>query len=619
MTQSTTPMADNDTGTHSARMTSLFDAWSLAIGSSLAILRRLAGTTEQEFLQIGRHVQEIHQASTTLLRTANHLVAAASGERLHDLIDRLRRIVHEIEAYLEQTQSQRGDQSTVFATVGGLLQQVGSPLEGFKKMSKRLYILEVLIKIESADSGESVGEFNNLAQDIRTLSLQIKEKANNIYDQRELLAALIGRSNAEIQIAGSAQESRIRTSLTSATASIAHLEMVNERFSRLGGVVSTVAEENANSVSEVVQSMQSHDMFRQQVEHVLEGLEQTTALLDASTSGNTAAGDAPALREHIVKMGDVCELQEAQLHFASTELHAAVTGIVTNLDAIAGKQRRLTETLHGDSGMSAASGRSFIDDVRRHMASITELLTVGVETNNQVAEIMRSITATVAAISTFVADIEEIGQDVILIALNARIKATGTGQEGASLGVLAQEIGQLAKEDSHRTQSITAALKEMHTATVGLATVADHNEAHLSATLGGMQAELDTILATLGAMGQDLSSLLAQAQRQANDLVHDIERLTASIDIHQRTKDLAHEVLNELRQIVAQSRALFPASEEFKEELRQMAERYTMDSERRIHEAISRKHGLETVATERTPHQPALEDASEFGDNVDLF
>jgi methyl-accepting chemotaxis protein len=318
-------------------------------------------------------------------------------------------------------------------------------------------------------------------------------------------------------------------------------------------------------------------------------------------------------------MGDACELQEAQLHFASAELHDAVAGIITNLQEISGKQRRLTEDIHGDSGVIDTSGRSFIDDVRHHMASITELLTVGMETNNQVAGIMRSITTTVDAISTFVADIEDIGQDVILIALNARIKAAGTGQEGASLGVLAEEIGHLANEDTHRTQTITAALKEMHTATVGLAAVVDQSEAHLSATLGGMQAELDTILATLGTMGKELFSLLVQVQHQAQDLVRDIERLAASIDIHQRTRDLAQEVLSELRRIVAQSRAIFPASDVFKEELRQVAERYTMDSERRIHEAISRKHGLEIAASEQTMQPRASDDASEFGDNVDLF
>jgi hypothetical protein len=49
-----------------------------------------------------------------------------------------------------------------------------------------------------------------------------------------------------------------------------------------------------------------------------------------------------------------------------------------------------------------------------------------------------------------------------------------------------------------------------------------------------------------------------------------------------------------------------------------MAERYTMESERRIHEDIARKHG---VITASAPVEVASskDSDSEFGDNVDLF
>jgi len=82
---------------------------------------------------------------------------------------------------------------------------------------------------------------------------------------------------------------------------------------------------------------------------------------------------------------------------------------------------------------------------------------------------------------------------------------------------------------------------------------------------------------------------------------------------------MADEVLGDLKRIVDQARQIEPASSQFKQNLRHMEERYTMESERHIHEAIARSRGgrvTENVQAEK-PVNAASD--SEFGDNVDLF
>jgi len=609
-------MPSTDSSNGSSPYSLFLATWASTLSSSLVILRRLAGATEREFLQIGGQMQGIYQHAATLSQTAISLVDVASGERIQTLVEQLRQILREMETYLEQTQNQNLSYCTTFNTVENRLGQIAGPLEGFKKMSKDLYILEVLIKIESAHIGEMGGEFLNLALDINKLTQQIKEKFKIIQDNRSLLSSIISKNIKFASAALSTQETLVLSTHDNTVKSIVELESVNQRFFILGSTISSAASENSNHISQIVQSMQFHDIFRQQVEHVVEALEGVLPSLTEGNNDIATTGDV-TIEEVISRVGDVCELQEAQLQFASAELYAAVTSIISNLSDISGQQKLMADEIDSDSGIGNVSGRSFIDDVRYHMASIAELLTTSAGTNSDLAIIMKEVTDTVDEITGFVSDVEEIGSDINQIALNARIKAASAGPEGASLCVLAEEIGFLSHGDAHRTNTITTSLTEIHATTGTLYADAKLSEANLAVKLIDMKAALNDILTILGNMGAELLALLSQIHNQVDALVREIETLNRGIDVHERTKAMADEVIGNLRQICDKSRTLYPASAAFKEELCQMADRYTMESERRIHEDIARKHGVESFEAQGVTESTNIE--SEFGDNVDLF
>ena len=595
-------------------MTSPLDAWSSILSSSLATLRRLAGSTEHDFLQIGSQMQGIYQLSNTLSETAHRLVEVASGESIRILTDRLHQILQEMKEYLELAQARSLSRCATLETVETLLGQVVEPLEGFRKISKHLYILEVAIKIESTYLGEMEGEFLNLAQDVKKLSLQIKEKANAIQDHQLFLASVITKNIFDIQAASSNQDFKIRATIKDTAESLNGLESVNSRFSLLGTEISSVSGENSQRISEIVQSMQIHDIYRQQVEHVIESLEGI-----ASSFNENLDRDDLCQQKIIEKVGDVCELQDAQLRFASTELYTAVMSVVTHLHDISTQQKQMGLKVYSQVGIADASSSSFIDNVSQRMSSITDLLTTCTAANSELAVVTKKVTDEVEEITNFVFDIENIGHDIIQIALNSRIKAVSTGKNGASLSALSEEIGQLSSETVQRADSITGTLAEIHSAIESLSIEAKSNEKILSTNLSGIKEELSQALIILEKMGNELLSLLPQLQNQINTLTSEIESIAGGVNVHERTKTMADEVLSNLQQIFYQSRALYPASTAFKEDIRRMAERYTMESERRIHEDIAGKHGVQLPMTTSQSTTSAKSDNSEFGDNVDLF
>jgi methyl-accepting chemotaxis protein len=591
--------------------------WFPVLIASLETLRQLAGATEREFLQIGTRMQEIYQKAFDLSGTAQQLVQAASGQRLQSLIDQLRKILREMDDYLEQAQSRSETSRITLNSVGGLLREVEAPLSGVKRMCKHLYMLEVSIKIESAHLGDMGSEFINLATDIKKLSQQIKEKVNAIQELRSLLTSSIAGNSGKIEATKEEQNVKAKTTRTETVASLTELESVNDRFSRLGTLISTVSDENTSNISTIVQSMQFHDIYRQQVEHVVEAIEGLMPAMTALQATDNPADEA--CQELIGKVGDVCELQQAQLQFASSELYAAVVAIVGNLRSIGAKQKQMTKDIFQHTGSLNTSGTSFIAEVSQQMTALTTLLASCAESNSEVAEIMRDVTGTVGKITGFVTDIEGIGRDIIQIALNARIKAASTGQEGASLSVLAEEIGQLSNEAVDRTDLITGTLAEVDATTLTLSTEVNSSEEHLAARLTTMKEELANILLVLSEMGDELLTTLELVKKQVAVLAGEIDKLTRGINVHERSKGMADHVLAGLKEIYTQARRLHPASDAFKEDLRLMAQRYTMESERRIHESIAGRHGVGPAKSQGKNPAKEVVSTSEFGDNVDLF
>ncbi|MDR3629923.1 MAG: hypothetical protein P4L42_06260 [Desulfocapsaceae bacterium] len=586
--------------------------WASLLSSSLQTLRQLAGTTEREFLQIGTQMQGIYQKALKLSDTAHRLVEVASGEYLHGIMTRLRQVLQDMEKYLEQARFQNSANCGTLAAVQALLQKVVPPLEGVKKMSKHLYIFEVSIKVESAYLGDTGSEFINLAMDIKKLSQQVKEKVKFIDDHRLKLIGMITKNSLNINAVKSTQEAKVGLTLDGTAASLSELESINERFSRLGGEVSAVSTENSRSISEIVQSMQFHDIYRQQVEHVVEALEGVVPACQADCHGEGAGGDL------IGQIGDVCELQEAQLQFASSELYSAVSSIVMHLRDIGLQQKKIARDICEQTSADASES-SFIEDLSGRMSSVADLLIACAESNTVMAGLMQEVTGTVAEITNFVSDIEEIGNEIVQIAQNARIKASCTGKQGASLSVLAEEIGQLSNNAVQRTDLITRILTEVDTATRGTSGGGEGGDAACGEKLAVMKAELDQILSTLESMGKDLMSLLSQIRSQVDGLNSEIDRITDGICVHEMIKAKADAVVDDLKTIVMEARSIKPASSKFRDDLRQMAERYTMESERRIHADIARKHGIHAAAPLAHAVADSCGNASEFGDNVDLF
>jgi methyl-accepting chemotaxis protein len=580
--------------------------WRRVLPEAIDALTHLAGATEDEFLQIGSQLQDFHRRSSGVSVMANQLVDVVSGDQTKMLIGRLREMIADMEAYLAGARERNSNSCATFSRITLLLDQVSHPLESFRKMTKALRMLGISTKIESSRLGDLGAGFLTLAQDVEKLSQLVSEKSANILGHRQELASMINDNLRLVHASESAQGAKLEGVLADTSRSLEELIDVNDRCSSFGAMISSISSEVSGNINEVVSSLQMHDMTRQQIEHIVEALKRLLANVEESSADNMV----------IVEAGDVCELQSAQLQHATSDLCNAVASIVGNLRDVAGKQSSMAAETFSTTGITDSSGGSFIDSISKGLSTITGVLSACSQSDREMSATLHRVSETMQEITGFVGDIEDIGSEIDLIALNSQIKAAHTGKEGAALGVLAEAIKRLSVDAINQTAAVSEILMQINTSTTHLFSEATEETKLLNVRITAMENDLDTILASLGKMNRDLIAMLGSLNEEVGQLTRDIDQTTGTIDVHTRVRRMSDQVESALDRIVENAREIEPASSTFKENLRHMEERYTMESERHIHEALAQKRsGRDVVALQVN----ARRDDSEFGDNVDLF
>lgn len=590
--------------------------WPALIAPLIDKLRRLLGSSEHEFLRIGEQMQGVHQQSLEIARLANQLVETASGQNLQVISARLLQMTSDMESHFAWFQSRSTQSFLTLQQVKELLGRLDAPLGAVAKMTMDLYMLEVAIKIESARLGAMGNEFLTLALDIKTLSRQVNDKLGAVKGHRGVILAMITANLGTIQQLSSLGAEKARLTMSSTLSSLRALDAANERFSRLGLTIAGIVKDVASCIGEVVSSLQFHDINRQQLEHIVEALVRLNAALTAAPRQGL---DGAACHILINETGDVCELQEAQLQFASAELHSAVSTIVDRLRDVASRQAAIRQETIAASGVMDEGGKSFVDAISRGMASTSAFLQACAGNHQQVSGAMATMATAIGDSCAEVEEIDGIGLDIVQTALNAQIKAGKAGGQGAVLAALAEEIRMLADSTSINTDAISMTLNDVRTVMSTYSNEGRGNESGLLAWLGTVDQEAQGIMAMLDAMKATLQALLRLIQDKIGALAEEVTRVTARIDIHEHSKAVADEALAVLGRIVAEARALAPASREFKVGLRRMNEQYTMESERRVHQTISNRQGLGLALAAPGQAAACLAGEPEFGDNVDLF
>lgn len=594
-----------------AKLCEQLTTWSHNLTPAMKTIRNLAGDTEDHFLELGTRLQDFACRSSSISAASNELVGILAGSESASLSAGLGNLFFQMDDYLSRVNSEAQKSCGILEQILKQLDLVIGPLEGFRKMDKALRMLSISTKIESSRLGELGAGFITLAMDVEKLSQAVSEKSAGIMNQRIALAQLINENLEMVHTTEAGQYAEGRSALAWLPVSV-HLLLSSASVSRCRLMVaSAIAEEITADIGTVVSSMQFHDITRQQLEHVIEALEKLQQH-HCKAEGETAE----ACNDMIVEYGDTCELQTAQARHAVEQLVKATVTIMDSLRDIASKQTQISLDLQqAILGNNENSDRSLFKTIESEVQRVSAILNRCDQADKDLVTAMTKISQTISDIGGFVKDIEAVGSEIDLIALNAQIKAAHTGTQGAALGVLAEAIKRLSLDAVSQTEAVSTTLQGINQIT---AQMTDNNfllESAEQQTVQQMEHEARHILSALSEVNRSLMAKLSGLAGHAESLADDISSTTSSFIVHESVSQQAEQAVALLEQITREARSKVPASSEFQNNLRHMEQRYTMDSERMIHEMMAARHGVKMTIN----RQQSSESGSELGDNVDLF
>lgn len=536
-----------------------------------------------------------------------------SGEEIASAIGELRGLLDGIQGYLSRTDRETGISEKKLHEIVHLLGRSIECMEGFTKIVKKLRILGISTRIESARLAKGGVDFDALAEDVERLSVLVESKLGEILSREQALDRLIRETLSRVLSLETEQRQRTRRILDEVRAGLSALVGIRDKYACAASVIVDRYGEVSKNISEVVRSMQFHDIMRQQVEHVGEALEEMVAGYATESGGDPAEEADGRNRRMVRRTADICELQAAHAERASATFVEAVDTVVGNLRKMAGNVTGILLEAREEADDAGGSGETVLSGIELGLRSIASSLEESAGARRKLSEATQSVAVGVEDMGTLVNDIEEIGSEVELIALNARVKAAHTGDDGAALGVLAESIQGLSMDARNQTAKVSDAFRRILSAAGELrAGIASSNAGEAAESgLGGIVGDLERLLGALHSMGAGVESLLARMDGPARALAGDIDALVAGIDVHHTVNRVLTEAASRLKEIEREASALVP-DHDGGDKARNLAlhrERYTMQGERSVHQAV-----LDSSA-------PAAEPVNHggLGDNVELF
>ena len=164
-------------------------------------------------------------------------------------------------------------------------------------------------------------------------------------------------------------------------------------------------------------------------------------------------------------------------------------------------------------------------------------------------------------------------------------------------------------------------LKSITDASGDLCGDVDEETSSLEAEVREITAELGELLGMLRKVNGRFIALLESIDRSVESLNSDIGSATAGITVHQRTETVLGKVIDELAGFVSMLRPMVHSSPDSgsSASLADLSGRYTMHSERKIHEKVAAAKNSRDCDPVTALPPPTVEAAGEFGENVELF
>jgi methyl-accepting chemotaxis protein len=475
------------------------------------------------------------------------------------------------------------------------------------------HTLGVLTRIETARLGGQGSDFGHLADDMQVLAGNVREKVEGALETAAVLTPLIDSAIKEISALEEGQAKDLPSVISGVSASLSSFREIQDAALnssvRLGARYAAIS----GAFKELIVSVQFHDITRQQIEHVIEALRRICP------ESNGEVGGASCDRSGI---SSVLIIQSSQLADAGEKFAASAETVAETLDESATNILEMAEESSKLSGLSEDKTNSFFLEMEQGCSAILASLghCATVEAATQVSG--SGLAETIRQMLACVEEIRSIEAQMKRMALNAIIRAAQIGAPGAALGVVADSLRQGAYESGKRTKSLFESLHAMSEAATQLC---GNGGSEPGSERGSQDDCLEEMRASVGELhssNERSFAQIAQIVDHGNRLREDLSATRQHFTVGTLFADAISHTRGMLRRFEEKNQSGLPGEEMAALELglADHATRYTMQSERDVHELVTKAlvgAAPADVLLQR-PKSTSVR-ADELGENVEFF
>ncbi|MFO7987622.1 MAG: methyl-accepting chemotaxis protein [Desulfatiglandaceae bacterium] len=570
------------------------------------------------FMGAGEELQTIYRSSRELTQQVRESVQLIGGDTERGVLFKMQTLAHAALNELTLCRNNVSEKSQLTEKAMAQLRDLSRMCESIEKTGLLLKIIGVNIGIESSRSNEANDLFLVVGQETSGLSKKIAAIAGESLDvlksaqgSQQFLYRELSEGLKEIDRLGQNARRIVRVTVQEIESLMGATLQVTDQARKRADAIS-------GQVGKLVVSIQFHDDMTQRVAHVQEALENVKERL-ADAHGN---GDKGNQNSGLSRVISIIGVQSAQLKEIIAEIEGVHEKSVQSLEEIHGEVDRLLEDLFslsdGESLNSEGKGRRQAPFKRLSTSfnDLNHVLQRGQLLMQPMQDAASRASEAAAHISKFVQDIHSIGFESHLMALNAIVKAARLGSTGGALEVLAQEVKQSADQ--------TASLLDRTDEVLGRVTdVSDRLKQNL--TNGDSGVSLKAPMAEITTAYDRFTETAASGHEQADAVRGSISKTKSDLDFLSQLRERFSGALEKLEQMAHDLSACVAHDQKLSaEETDELLQRYTMEKERRVHQASLSgpfAQGMKNYTPESSPgsgNQLSSESAGAT-DNVELF
>lgn len=540
-------------------------------------INKLHQRSSSDFMKLNDYLKDYHKKTRIISENATRIFETISGGKDMDLIKDLSSIHHRLEEYRRNLRNHDSQRLGTLKEVFLKCDQLSVILKNLRQDFTTLKFLSTNFSLISNynESGKDLNENIDIwNSEINSLHQSLVSVSSDVEIFREKISGHIRNVAARVENSLDVYQNLSRETIKN----IDLVTLKNLESKLQFPLLKEKSTESSKSINDIITHLQYHDIIRQKIEHIQRSHQKIINDLNSTVSGQESSNGCSA--EDYSKIGDIIDLQAAQLLLVSKEYQNALNVITRNFQHIARDLTTISGLSDKFSLKDSNSGVTLLKQIKDQLDQGIIMLDL-----NNYAIINAEYQLAREKLDDVSGQLKHLIKP-LLIRFTGMINTRKTGPGNSGSGVFSQIIS-LLNDIEIKNHDIKQNVNEIRNLTKSIF-ISDNIEMwenQLEIDRLQLMVKISKILASLDKDNEELDNVLTQNRELNNTILEKIENTINKGDYYEYFEEIVEEVIGNLNAI---NHKIRPSGDSDRKaaNLSDIKTSYTMESERVIHDKV---------------------------------